>query len=121
MSTDVIFFETTLFSLSSHVPSQGEDDDLLVYTIASPTPLAPTLAPAPVKPPIILVNSWLQNPAASSPIPIASSSSSPKNDLLIAIRKSKHQCAHPISSFISYNHLSSSSCSFIASLDSISS
>ena len=29
-------------------------------------------------------------------------------------------CAHPISSFVSYNHLSSSSCSFIASLDSIS-
>ena len=32
----------------------------------------------------------------------------------------KRQCAHPISSFVSYNHFSSSSCSFIASLDSIS-
>ena len=49
VSTDVTFFETTPFSLSSPVTSQEEDDDLLVYTIASP---APTLAPIPVKPPI---------------------------------------------------------------------
>ena len=28
------------------------------------------------------------------------------------------KCAHPISSFVTYNHLSSSSCSVIASLDS---
>ena len=34
--------------------------------------------------------------------------------------KVRRQCAHPISSFVSYNHLSSSPCSFIASLDSIS-
>ena len=33
---------------------------------------------------------------------------------------SKRQCTHTISSFCSYNHLSSYSCSFIASLDSIS-
>ena len=52
MSTDVTFFETTSFSLSSLVPSQREDDDLLVYTIASPALLAPTLAPVPDKPPI---------------------------------------------------------------------
>ena len=42
------------------------------------------------------------------------------DDLPIALRKDKQQCAHPISSFVSYNHLSFSSCSFIASLDSIS-
>ena len=35
VSTDVTFFETTPFFLSSPVTSQGEDDDLLVYTIAS--------------------------------------------------------------------------------------
>ena len=35
-------------------------------------------------------------------------------------KNGKRQCAHPISSFVSYNHLSSFSCSFIASLDSIS-
>ena len=42
------------------------------------------------------------------------------DDLLIAFRKGKQQCAYPISSFVSYNHLLFSSCSFIASLDSIS-
>ena len=52
VSIDVTFFETTSFSLSSPVPSQREDDDLLVYTIASPAPLASTLAPVPDKPPI---------------------------------------------------------------------
>ena len=38
----------------------------------------------------------------------------------MALRKGKRQCAHPISLFVSYNHLSFSFCSFIASLDSIS-
>ena len=61
------------FSLSSPVTSQGEDDDLLVYTIASP---APTPAPIPVKPPITQVYSWRQNPPTSSPTP-ASLSSNP--------------------------------------------
>ena len=42
------------------------------------------------------------------------------DDLPIALRKGKHQYVHPISSFCSYNHLLSHSCSFIASLDSIS-
>ena len=58
VSIDVTFFKTALFSLSSLVTtSQGEDDDLLVYTIASPTPLAPTPAPIHVKPPITQVYS----------------------------------------------------------------
>ena len=49
VSINVTFFETTLFSLSFTVTSQGEDDDLLAYTISSPTP---TLALVPVKPSI---------------------------------------------------------------------
>ena len=47
VSTDVTFFETTPFSLSSPITSQGVNDDLLVYTLTSP---APTPAPIPVKP-----------------------------------------------------------------------
>ena len=47
MSIDVTFFETTPLSLSSTVTSQGEDDDLLVYIISSPTP-----ALVPIKPPV---------------------------------------------------------------------
>ena len=57
VSTDVTFFETTPFSLSSHVISQGGDNDSLVYTIASPAPPTPTPAPVPVKPPITQVYS----------------------------------------------------------------
>ena len=124
VSTDVTFFEITLFSLSSPVTSQGGggggDDDLLVYTITSLAPLAPTLALVPIKPPITQVYSLRQNPPTSSPTQAASSSNPIQNDdLPIALHKGKHQCAHPISSFVSYNRLSSSSCSFIASLGSI--
>ena len=116
MSIDITFFESTPFSLSSTVTSQGEDDDLLVYTISSPT-----LALVPVKPSITQVYSWRQNPLVSSPTPVALSSNPIHNDdPPIALRKGKRQCAHPISSFVSYNYLSSSPCSFIASLDSIS-
>ena len=57
MSTNVTFFEIIPFSLSSPIPSQEKDDDLLVYTIASPAPPAPTLAPVPVKLPITQVYS----------------------------------------------------------------
>ena len=118
MSIDVTFFETTLFSISSTVTSQGEDDNLLVYTISSPTP---TPAPVLVKPPITHVYSRCQNPPVSSPTPTALSSNLIQNDdLPIVLRKGKRHCAHPISSFVSYNHLFFSSCSFITSLDSIS-
>ena len=106
--------------------SQGKDDDLLVYTISlpiptsAPTPIFTAPTPVPIKLPITQVYSWRQNPFVSSLTPTASSSYSVQNDdLLIALCKGKRQCAHPISSFVSYNHLSSSSCSFITSLDSI--
>ena len=53
-------------------------------------------------------------PATSTSYPILS------DDLPIALHKGICQCAHPISSFCSYDHLSPHSCSFIASSDSIS-
>ena len=127
MSINVAFFETTPFSQSSTVTSQGEGDDLLAYTISLPVP---TLAPTPIstapalaqiKPPITQVYSQHQNPPVSSPTMVASSSDPmQKFDLPIALHKGKCQCAHLISLFISYNHLSFSSYSFIASLDFIS-
>ena len=90
---------------------------MLVYTLASPTP-APV--PAQVKPPITQVYTR-RHPPVSSPPPAASTLDPILNDdLPIALRKGKRQCAHPISSFCSYDHLSSPSCSFITSLDSIS-
>ena len=60
VSPNVIFFETTSFSFSFPITSQGDGDDLLVYTISSPVPLArlaPTLAPVLVKPLITQVYS----------------------------------------------------------------
>ena len=84
MSIDVTLFKTTSFSLSSPVTSQREDDDLLVYTIASP---ALTPAPIPVKPPTTQVYSWCHNPPYSS-LTLAASSLDPiqNDDLSIALR-----------------------------------
>ena len=118
VSIDVAFFETTPFPLPFTVTSPGEDDDLLVYYVSLP---APTPAPIPVKPPITQVYSRRQNPLVSSPTPVASPLDLvSSDDLPISLRIGKLQCLHPISSFYSYNHLSSHSYSFIASLDSIS-
>ena len=106
VSTDVTLFETTPFSLSSPLPSQGEDENLLVYTITSPAPPAPTPTPVVVKLHITQVYSRRQNPLISSPTPAASSPDSVQNDdLPIALYKGKCPCAHPIFSFVSYNHL----------------
>ena len=118
MSTDVAFFETTLFSLPSIVTSPGEEDNLLVYYVSLPVS---TLALIPIKPLITRVYFRRQNPPVSSPTSAASTLDPVSNDnLLIALRKGKRQCVHPISSFCSYSCLSSHSCSFIASLDFIS-
>ena len=59
VSTDVTFFENAPFSLSLPITSQGEDDDLLVYTVSSLASLAPTPTPVPIKPPITGVYSRL--------------------------------------------------------------
>ena len=70
VSTDVAFFETTPFSLSSTVTGQGKDDDLLIYTVSLPVPtlaLAPiftTPAPVPIKPLITQVYSQRQEPSS---------------------------------------------------------
>ena len=86
---------------------------MLVYTLASVPPLT--------KPPITQVYAQCLHPPVSSPPPVALTSDPIlSDDLPIALQKVKRQCTHPISSFCSYNHLSSHSCSFIASLDSIS-
>ena len=127
VSANVKFFENVPFSSPPTHTSQGEADDLLVYTIASPVaPPVPALVkptppiPAPVKPPITQVYTRRQNPPVSGPPPAASTSDPvPHDDLPIALRKGRHQNVHPISSFCTYNQLSSQSCSFIASLDSI--
>ena len=116
VSVDVKFFENVPFSSPPTHTSQGEVNDLLVYTIASH--VAPPVR-APVKPPITQVYTRRKNPPGSGP-PLAASTSDPDDDLPIAFRKGRRQCVHSISSFCTYNQLSSQSCTFIASLDSIS-
>ena len=108
---DVKFFENVpFFSPSTHT-SQGEADDLVVYTIASlVAPPVPTLvkpAPSistPVKSPITQVYTRCQNPPISSPPPAASTSDPVlDDDPPIALRKGRHRCVHLISSFCTYN------------------
>ena len=110
------------FSLSFTVKSQGEEEDFLIHTFASPILSSKSAhVPTQVKPSITQVYTWCQHPPVSSPPPAASISYPVlSDDLLIALLKGKHQCAHPISSFCSNDHLSSHSYSFIASLDFIS-
>ena len=56
---DVTFLGNTSFSQDPIHTSQGEDDDLLVYTLASP---APTYVPPLTKPPITQIYAWRQLP-----------------------------------------------------------
>lgn len=70
--------------------------------------MEPTVAPV-LEPP----NSYPNEPVSSSSDP------PPSDDLVIALRKGKRTFTYPISSYVSYSHLSSSS-SHIASLDSVS-
>ena len=117
VSANIICLENTSFSQDPIHTSQGEDDDLLVYTLAT---LTPASMPPLTKPPITQVYTRRQHPLVTGPPPAASTSDPGiSDDLLIPLRKGKHQCAHPISSFCSYGNLSSHSCSFIASLESI--
>ena len=122
VSIDVTFLENVPLSLPPTHTSQGEEDDLLVYTFTSPI-VSPELTPVPtqVKPPITQVYTRRQQPLVSGPPPAASTlDPGLSDDIPIALRKGKRQYVHPISSFYSYDRLSSHSCSFIASLDSIS-
>ena len=75
-------------------------------------PSAPTSEPAPV--PAIL-----DTPEPSTSTVAPDIVYDPPDDLPIALRKGKRTCTYPISSYVSYNHLSPPFYSFIASLDSI--
>ena len=113
------FLENTPFSAEPIHTSQGDDDDLLVYTLASP--VLAFVSPL-TKPFITQVYARRLHPPVIS-LPSAASTLDPvlSDDLPIALRKARRQCTHPISSFCSYNHFSSHSYSFITYLDSISS
>ena len=105
VSVDVTFLENAPFSPDPIHTSQGEDDDLLIYTLASP---APASIPPLTKPPITQVYARNLHPPVSSHPPTASTLDPVfSDDLPITLCKGKRQYTHPISSFGSYNHLSS--------------
>ena len=87
VSTDITFLENTSFFQGLIHTSQGEDDALLIYTLASP---APVYVPPLTKPPITQVYARRLHPLVSSPPP-ANSTSDPvlNDDLPIAFRKGK--------------------------------
>ena len=91
MSIDVALFKTTPFSLSSTVTSQVEEEDLFVYTLASPIVSSePAPVPGQVKPPISQVYTWCQHPPVSSSPPAALTSDRVlSDDLSIALCKGK--------------------------------
>nr|CAD1837532.1 unnamed protein product [Ananas comosus var. bracteatus] len=100
VSADVTFFESTpFFPLSSTYENDGEEDDLLVYTVRQVSSPA-TAIPAPsatVQPPIVHVYSRRLATPDSDPPP-ASSSEDPLttdlasgSDLPIALRKGKQE------------------------------
>ena len=88
---DVTFLENVPFSSPPTHTSQGEEGDLLVYTLVSPI-ISPEPAPVPalVKLPITQVYTRHQHPLVSSPL-LAASTSDPvlSDDLPIALRKGK--------------------------------
>ena len=88
VSVDVTFLENTPFSLDPIHTSQGEDDDMLVYTLASPVPAS---VPPLTKSPITQVYARRLHSPVSSPSPAASTSDPvPSDDLPIALHKGKH-------------------------------
>ena len=97
VSANVTFIENTSFSQDPIHTSQGECDDLFVYFLASP---ALASVPPLTNPPITQVDARCQHPLVLSPPPTASTSNPIlSDDLPIALRKGKRQCAHPISFF----------------------
>lgn len=91
---------------------------MLIYTVTSHVSTPPLSAPT--RPSITQVYSRRHNSLDICPEPDPSPSKSvSSDDLPIALRKGKRQCTYHVSSVVSSNHLSSSTCSFIASLDSI--
>ncbi|CAH9128156.1 unnamed protein product, partial [Cuscuta epithymum] len=145
VSIDASFHENTPFS-SSKEDIHESNDDILIYTMTIPESTLSTNIPqvtvpdprspvhlvytrrhkAPDRPPpaipVITYPDTSSTPI-SCPEPVPASSdlvSASDLDLPIALRKGTRSCTHPISSFVSYNQLSPASCSFIASVDSIS-
>lgn len=135
MLINVTFHDNVPFSPSSNKVHRGEEDDILIYTTMSSLPTPPVLQVYSRRPrlpelaPIVPTGPILFEPVPAlcpepvpAPCPEQISSSLdqvPNDDLPIALRKGKRKCTYLVSSFLSYDNLSPSSYSFIASIDSV--
>ncbi|XP_019184263.1 PREDICTED: uncharacterized protein LOC109179154 [Ipomoea nil] len=138
VSIDVAFHvDVPFFPSPPYAVRKGEEDDILMYAV---TAYIPSSIPSPVPtPPVLHVYSRRPRPDTlvpapppaplpdSVPTPCPETTSVSSNPVLvderpIATRKGKRSCSctYPISSIASYDRLSPASCSFIASLNSIS-
>lgn len=117
------FMKMSLSFLRLQIFVKGRN--ISMYTVTSTVPPPPTfqvyshrprpVGPIPDPPPMSL-----PHPAPVLCCPDATSSSNPVlDDLPIALWKGKHTRTYLVSYFVSYNHLSPTFCSFIASLDFI--
>ncbi|CAH9083140.1 unnamed protein product [Cuscuta epithymum] len=136
ISIDVSFHENTLFS-SSKTDIHEDNDEILIYTVTIPETTPSVTRPPvhlvytrrhkaqdhspPVTPLITYPDTGPTSISCPEPVPASSDLVSTSDlDLPIALRKGTRSCTHPISSFVSYSQLSPASCSFVASIDSIS-
>ena len=149
VSRDVTFHEDLPYFPVTTYRHQEENDDLLVYVSPTPVsttkPVATTTTDPPIKvytrrprvtsssvcepssqledAPIDASNNVPNDVPITAPSEAHSDSdappSPPEPDLPIALRKGKRTCTYPVSTFISYDGLSTSSRAFVANLDSV--
>ncbi|GJY94726.1 nucleotide-diphospho-sugar transferase [Tanacetum coccineum] len=144
-SKDVTFHEDLPYFLVTTNRRQEENADLLVYV--SPTPVETTkqsadsegpplkLKDAPIDAPNDAPNNVSNDVPISAPSEAYDESDAPSDapsgsdlplhspahelDLSISLQKGKPTCRYPVFAFVSYGGLSTSSCAFVANLDSI--
>ncbi|GKA33762.1 retrovirus-related pol polyprotein from transposon TNT 1-94 [Tanacetum coccineum] len=141
VSRDVTFHEDLPYFPVTTYRHQEENDDMLVY-------VSPTLVETPKQsaeldgPPLKLKDAHIDAPNdVSNGVPISAPneaygksnapsdapsgsnspppSPAPEINLPNALRKGKRTCRYPVSTFVSYDRLSTSSRAFVANLDSI--
>lgn len=120
---DVTFLEHAPFVLDSKAFNNGEDDNLLQYHVTYKTTQPPSSflsVPLPVLSLVIHTFSQHRDPLGSCLASYSSLASDPHFGdlgLPIALCKGKHNYAYPIFSFVTYDRLSFSSSSFVASIN----
>jgi len=127
-SADVTFFESTPYFTQSYPYSDLEQSVTLPLPLPLPSPSQhPATAVDRLSHPDLQVYTRRAPPPSSVPVSAPQESTSPSSnpsppsdlDMPIALRKGKRSCtSHPISNFVSYDHLSPAFSSFISAINS---